>query len=124
VSAHCFAPPDATAPRCLANDAVMCTTASTPHTCADATHTTYCQNWVQQTEVCTLLGNTSLCDAASGTCLFPPPCNPAWPFVETCAGPDNKWTKGVCANGYASLAPCSGCAPASGTGVTCGGDGG
>jgi hypothetical protein len=104
------------------DNSVMCGTASTPSRCADATHSTTCSHWVQQTETCTFSGSTTACDATSGTCLLPPPCNPSFPFIELCAGGDNKWTKGSCSTGYASLAPCARCTPTVG-GVSCGGDG-
>ena len=118
VSTYCFAPPDGTAPSCITTDTVICASATVPAYCSDATHTTQCTDWIQSVQSCEWFGQTTPCDPKTNACTYPPSCHAGWPFNETCAGPDNKWTLGACTIGFATLAPCAACTP-SGNGVTC-----
>ena len=120
VTTHCFAPPDGTAPACVPDNAVMCSSGATTTTCSDATHVTSCVHWVQSIAQCGTQASPLPCDPQTNACAVPPPCHVGWPFDETCAGTDQKWVAGTCTNGIATLAPCMGCAANANGGVSCG----
>ena len=122
VPTTCWRIPDGSGAYCLAPEQVTCTSETVAATCADGTHSTQCDHWLQTTRDCSTSGiSASICDPATGMCAFTPPCHLGWPFTETCAGPDHKWTIGDCSRGVATLAPCTGChASPTGDGVVCG----
>lgn len=119
VPMYCFAPPDHSAPFCVAADATLCNVADSAPTCLDDTHESYCNNWIKTVQDCAAPATAPYCDATTGSCAVPPPCAPQLPFTPVCAGADREWVKGTCLTGHATLAPCTNCREVAGS-VTCG----